>query len=436
MLPTRRAIALFPMVVGLLAVDGGSAERPVLQDIVAWEVSRVGRVRNVHIDGSYPVGVTDGGRRVLILGPTETAGGRTGMNAIAIDPESGRRSVRSRGSRGQRARECIAPAMSGDGGVVAFFTNDTHLLPPKAREGGTKLLVREGTRVELLAGSTELYGIDKDHLECAVSGDGRLVAYTAMVPTGSGSPTSYIVRIVLHDRLERTLSDITVGVEGESPNGSSFYPRISPGGRYISFTSRASNLVPEDTNGIEDAFVHDRETGVNHRVNVSSSGEPMTIAEAYWVPVAVSDTGVAAFQSAAPNLVDDDTNGEFDVFLHDLVTRETRRVSVTAEGGDLGGFSGGPSISGDGSIVVFSTDAPEWIGSQASPVTQVVACDLTTGGRRRLNVARRGSAGARDSWARPAHGLSRDGNWLVFTSESTNLPGGHERGAFYLVRIR
>ena len=115
------------------------------------------------------------------------------------------------------------------------------------------------------------------------------------------------------------------------------YAAISDDGRYVAFASDASNLVSGDTNGIRDIFVHDRTTGETVRVSVDSAGNEANGASQQ---MAISgDGGHVAFVSTATNLVAGDTNGYSDVFVHDMDTGVTERVSVDSAGNEANGAS-------------------------------------------------------------------------------------------------
>ncbi|MBI3848663.1 MAG: IPT/TIG domain-containing protein, partial [Planctomycetes bacterium] len=129
--------------------------------------------------------------------------------------------------------------------------------------------------------------------------------------------------------------------------------------RYVLFTSDATNLVPNDTNGVADIFHHDRLTQRTTRVNVTSSGEQANGSS--WIPAISSDGLHVAFYSGATNLVPGDTNGFNDAFVHDVVTGETSRVNVSL-GGDqandtVHGLFLTTCLSADGRFVCFSTRA-------------------------------------------------------------------------------
>jgi Tol biopolymer transport system component len=110
--------------------------------------------------------------------------------------------------------------------------------------------------------------------------------------------------------------------------GFSALPSISADGRFVAFESSATDLVANDTNGTNDVFVHDRQTGATERVSVDSNGGQ---ADSSSSEASISADGrFVAFQSAATNLVDGDTNGQLDVFVHDRVPAATPRSAPTA----------------------------------------------------------------------------------------------------------
>ncbi|MBI1851430.1 MAG: hypothetical protein HYR85_13905 [Planctomycetes bacterium] len=155
---------------------------------------------------------------------------------------------------------------------------------------------------------------------------------------------------------------VAVDSAGHSTPPGSFVHGLSKDGRYILFSTAATDLVPDDTNGLIDLFVRDRLAGTTTRISVTSSGEQ---ANAQTVWASLSEDGLhAAFVSSASNLVADDTNAQQDVFVHDLPTGETHRVSIASDGEEGNGPSGSPSwvlgtrviaISGDGRFVCFPT---------------------------------------------------------------------------------
>ena len=142
-----------------------------------------------------------------------------------------------------------------------------------------------------------------------------------------------------------------MGRGGVEADGDSYAVGISANGRYVLFSSAASNLVPNDTT-VWDVFMWDRRKRAVRRVSLGHDGAPATDIG----PEAVmSDDGrFVAFASWSPNVVPHDSNGAADVFVRDRQRHVTRRVSLGRRGAEGNGPSwvvGG--ISADGGSVVF-----------------------------------------------------------------------------------
>jgi hypothetical protein len=128
---------------------------------------------------------------------------------------------------------------------------------------------------------------------------------------------------------------------------------ISASGRFVALSSAASNLVTGDNNGVSDAFVRDLQNGTTRRVSVSSAGAQAN-AESY-VRFISPDGRYIVFVSSASNLVPNDTNGVEDVFLRDTQIGTTERVSLGPNGRQANHESLFASISANGRYVAFST---------------------------------------------------------------------------------
>jgi len=161
--------------------------------------------------------------------------------------------------------------------------------------------------------------------------------------------------IFLRDRQTDTTTRLSVSSAGTQGNDSSLAPSISADGRYVVFESDASNLVPGDTNGRYDIFLRDRQTGTTTRLNVSSTGTQGNGVSGR--PSISADGRYVAFNSDASNLVPGDTNGRNDIFLRDRQTGTTTRLSVSSTGVQGDGHSYDPFISADGRYVAFNSHA-------------------------------------------------------------------------------
>ncbi|MHB8842964.1 MAG: TolB family protein, partial [Candidatus Aquicultor sp.] len=178
-------------------------------------------------------------------------------------------------------------------------------------------------------------------------------------------------------RTER-VSVSSIGEQGNSASGGeSAFLSVSDDGRYAAFASAAGNLVPEDTNNSWDIFVRDRIKGETERVNVTNSGGQ---ANGYSFDAATSADGrFVAFSSDANNLVEGDNNNSTDIFVRDRVAGTTERVSVSSLGGEATGWCGNARISADGRYVVFVSGANSFMEGDSNGFFDIFVHDRSTG---------------------------------------------------------
>ena len=136
-------------------------------------------------------------------------------------------------------------------------------------------------------------------------------------------------------------------------NGESAAPSISRSGRFVAFSSLASNLVPGDTNNVSDVFVHDFVTKATTRVSVGSDGSQATGASR--APDISDDGRFVAFETDAPNLTAGDTDTTTDIVVRDRTLGTTTLASVTTTGAPIVDPTVRPVLSGDGHVVAFVT---------------------------------------------------------------------------------
>ncbi len=217
----------------------------------------------------------------------------------------------------------------------------------------------------------------------------------------------------------QTTTRVSVDSSGTQASGSSTSPVVSADGRFVAFSSSAPDLVPGDTNSQADIFVRDLQTGTTVRVSVDSSGLQATGAS---TSPAINGNGqVVAFTSTAPNLVSGDTNGVEDIFVHDRLTGSTMRVSVSAAGVQSNGLSGAPWISTDGRFVAFHSSATNLVAGDTNAVADVFVRDLATGSITRVSVD---ASGSQANGSSTDASISADGRFVAFTSHASNLVVG------------
>ncbi len=212
---------------------------------------------------------------------------------------------------------------------------------------------------------------------------------------------------------------------GGDPDSFSQFPSISADGRYVAFESVATDLVVGDGNGLADVFVRDLQTNTTVRVSVDTAGgDPDNVS----MNASISADGrYVAFDSWATDLVLGDGNGMGDVFVRDLQTNTTTRVSVDTAGGDPDSWSMNPSISADGRYVAFGSNATDLVAGDGNGTLDIFVRDLQTNTTTRVSV---GTAGGDPDSPSQFPSISADGRYVAFDSWATNLVAGDGNGTF------
>jgi Tol biopolymer transport system component len=214
--------------------------------------------------------------------------------------------------------------------------------------------------------------------------------------------------------LTQTTERVSVSSSGAQANGSSFGAAISPDGRFVAFVSTATNLVLEDTNGYYDIFVHDRLTGATERVSVSSAGVQ---ANGHSLKPSLSADGrFVAFESYASNLVPNDTNNEQDIFVRDRLTGATERVSVSSAGVQADRYSFIPSLSADGRFVTFYSNASTLVTGTTMHIWSQFLHDRLT--RRTVKVSGDGHV---EYFQEDGNRISADGRYVTYADLNATL---------------
>ena len=320
----------------------------------------------------------------------------------------------------------LFPAITADGRYVVFTSRATNLVQNDTNNAEDVFLHDRYTRTTERVSTDSAGGQGNGNSGswgAAISiDDGRYVAFasdaTNLVPGDTNAQPDMFVR----DRTTGVTERVSVDSAGNEANGLNFWgPAISGDGRYVAFTSSATNLVLNDTNGQDDIFVHDRSTGITERVNVDSAGNQSNGYSGFLGIAINADGRYVAFDSNATNLVPDDTNGIGDIFLHDRTTHTTERVSVDSSGNQANGWSDVEAISPDGLHVAFTSEASNLVQGDTNAKWDIFIHDRDTGVTERLSVDSDENQANGDSLS-PA--ISGDLRYVAFLSEATNLVPG------------
>jgi hypothetical protein len=253
----------------------------------------------------------------------------------------------------------------------------------------------------------------------SLSADGRFVVFASTADTLVLGDTNNASDIFLRDRLQGTTTRVSISSAGNQANGDSVFPGISGDGRYIVFSSDATNLVANDTDTTRDIYVYDTQTGEIRLVSVDSNGNK---SNGISNEVKISaDGNFVVFTSAATNLVTQpDTNNERDVFLHNLTTGETLRISENANGEQGNSLADDPTVSADGRYVAFTSMSSNLAPNDTDTIEDVFIRDTHTNTTTLISQSTSGISGNGLSSYDPAH-MSADGRFVVFSSLANNL---------------
>lgn len=320
--------------------------------------------------------------------------------------------------------DSFVASVSSDGRYVAFDSSAFNLTAEGGNEADNVFLRDQRGASTLLASITPALDTGNGaSLEPSLSADGRFVAFQSVARDLVTGDTNNTTDVFVYDRQTRGVSRVSVSSAGVQGNDASYSATISADGRYVAFRSAATNLVPGDTNLVDDIFVHDRQTGETTRVSLDSAGQQSNGPAI--TPAISGDGRYVVFQSTATNLVAGDTNGVGDVFVRDRQTGVTTRVSLGSAGVQANAVSIDPAISVDGEWIAFGSNATNLVAGDTNLAPDVFVVRRSNGAIERVSVSSANQAGNGAS-ARPA--LSGDGRWVAFQSDADNLVNGDLNG--------
>jgi Tol biopolymer transport system component len=380
----------------IVAIDGGQGNADSVES-------------SISADGNY-VAFTS---RANNLVPDDT---NLSTDVFVYDRNNGiteRVSVKSDGSQGNG--DSSAPSISGNGRYVAFIAEASNLVFNDVNRTKDVFIHDRDTDItERLSIASDGSQGDAASYQVALSTDGRYVAFTSLASNLVADDTNINADVFVHDRNTAVTERISVASDGTQGDG--YHPTISADGRFVAFTADSSNLVVNDSNGMSDIFVHDRNRNITELVSGSNDGSQGNLGAIF---SAISADGrYVAFDSSSNNLVSEDTNAAEDVFVRDRKTGLTERVSIAIDGTQGNANSHIASISADGRYVVFQSLASTLISYDNNNVSDIFIHYRYVGITELVSITSNGGQGNSHS-TRPA--ISADGNYVVFQSLASNL---------------
>jgi Tol biopolymer transport system component/chitodextrinase len=307
-----------------------------------------------------------------------------------------------------------------------------------------------------------------DSQTASVSGDGTKVAFVSNASNLVAGDTNNSADIFLHDRTTGVTKRVSMGLGNAQTNGHSYKPVINQDGRYVLFTSKATNLPGNNNGNVEDLYLYDDKTGMIERISANiiasgfgASGTPYQMSAdgryiAYvgamlqsfagwdvfvkdrltgklhevtdhnvmynypYARVTISADGrYVAFDSYQPLLVEGDTAQTRDVFVYDVLREETKRISQAADGQGGNGESAYPFISANGRYVGYQSNSTNLAPGDTDTVRDVYVYDMVTGTTELISMGHDGAKGTLDSGDAT---ISGDGRFVAFHTSASLHP--------------
>lgn len=354
------------------------------------------------------------GSRTLVWGDTNGS-----ADIFVHDQETGHTTRVSVASNGDQANNnSYLSSISATGRFVAFSSDAWNLVSGDTN-GWADIFVHDRqtgqtSRVSIASDGNQAESVSN---EPSISATGRYVAFFSEAANLVSGDTNGYSDVFVHDRETGLTTRVSVASDGSQGDFPSEEPSISATGRFVAFFSEATNLVSGDTNNTRDIFVHDRQTGETSRISVASDGA-QAIGGGSDSP-SISATGrFITFTSVASNLVSGDTNDELDVFVHDRESGETTRVSIASNGTQANGGSSSSSISATGRYVTFASGASNLVSGDSNGLVDIFVHDRQTGETTRVSIASNGTQSNGDTLR---SSISATGRYVTFESIAANL---------------
>lgn len=323
---------------------------------------------------------------------------------------------------GWRSASDPAPAgLSADGRWIAFESYARLAPADTDNRRDVYVLDRTSGRVTLesVTGGGQALAGDSRHPR--LSGDGRYLVFETTISEADGRPSG--TEIVFRDRMQNTTRPVSVGASGSGSEAWSRAPAISEDGRVVVFASSAVDLVAgrDENGGGEDVYLFELGTGATRRISVDVNGRQPADGASF-APSISGDGRYVAFTSNATldgrNARSPGGRAIASIYVRDLRLGLTERVSAGVEGSPPNGSSSDPSISRDGRYVAFVSEATNLVAGDRNPSADVLLRDRPRGVTVLIS---RGTDGgpANGPSAHPA--VSADGRLVAFQSQASNM---------------
>ncbi len=327
-------------------------------------------------------------------------------------------SITSDGTKGNGTSE--SPAISAVGTRIVFASSSTNLISGDDSGGfdiyGKDLASPTG-EIVLLSSKQDGTKGNSDSDFPSISADGNKVAFLSSSTNLDPADADDDLDVYVKDLNTWEITLASTNKDGVKGNRGSSFPSlsISADGTKVAFSSSATNLIPDDDDHIEDVYVKDLVTGEIILASVTKDG---TKGDSPSMSAVLSADGTRVAFVSESALDERDTNLFSDVYVKDLITGDLFFASVSEDGTAGNNLSLNPSLSADGTKVAFSTIASNLISDDGDEIDDVLVKNLDTNEIVLVSITADGDKG---DWVSSHPSLSADGNLVAFRSEASNL---------------
>jgi Tol biopolymer transport system component len=373
----------------------------------------------------------------------------TDQEIYAVDVVTGTRILISRTGTGVAADgNSTDPSASGTGTAIAFTStaDDLGAAGPDPYANTDQYpniyVALPNGQIQLVTGAPGGGEANGPSAQPVMSQNGEYVAFVSYARNLVSGDTSPYSQVFVRNLATGRTTLVSAGRGGVPGNNWSSGPSLSANGRYVSFDSAATNLGSRPHRGVSGVYVRDTTRRRTTMVSVTTGGVPQNraVSAPFRQVSSLSANGKeVVFDSNANNLVRNDVNGSTDVFLHNMATRRTTLISENSTGYEGNSASFDPSLSADGTKVIFESLATNLAGGGGAG-ENIYERDLSLGTTSVVDVGPSGQAPAYAPYARSATllqrpALSSNGDIAVFESTATNLADGPTSEPHLIIRL-
>jgi len=298
----------------------------------------------------------------------------------------------------------IGDALIGGAGDDLYIVNDPADTVAEPQNAGVLIRISVGS---------EALEADNYSINPIFSADGTKVVFSSMATNLDGGDTNNKQDIFVTGVTGSGMTRVSTDASGVEGNGDSSSASFSADGSKVIFTSQSTNLVSGDTNSFQDIFIKDLNSGAVTRVSTSSTGvQANGVSD---LATLSADGSKVVFVSSASNLVAGDTNGKQDIFVKDLNTGVVTRVSTDSSNVQDNGASFTPTFSADGTKVVFASEATNLTAGDTNGAADIFVKNLITGA---VTLVSTDSSNAQGNSSSQTPVFSPDGTKVAFVSYS------------------